>query len=59
VELGTLTIKAVAAHSDTAQKRLIFDPSRLIDGIELGNDPLVLDRGGVYSVSFSRRNPGS
>lgn len=57
VELGTLSIKSVVPNSDEAQKPLIFDPTRIIDGIELGNDPLVQDRAGVYSVSYSRRNP--
>ena len=58
VDMGTLSVKAIAADSDAAQKRLIFDPTRLIDGIELGDDPLPADRAGVYSVSYSRRNPG-
>jgi catalase len=58
VELGILNIKSVAADSDAAQRRLIFDPTRLIDGIELGDDPLPQDRAETYSVSYSRRNPG-
>ena len=57
VDLGVLSVKSVVADSDAAQKKLIFDPARLIDGIELGDDPLPRDRAGVYSVSFSRRNP--
>ena len=57
VELGTLSINSVVADSDSAQKKLIFDPARLIDGIAFSDDPLPADRAGVYSVSFSRRNP--
>jgi len=57
VDLGVLSIKSVAADSDVAQRKLIFDPTRLIDGIELYDDPLPRDRAGAYSVSYSRRNP--
>ena len=58
VELGTLNIEKIKADSDAVQRVLIFDPTRLIDGIELGDDPLPQDRAGAYSVSYSRRNPG-
>jgi catalase len=57
LELGTLSIERIRSDSDAAQRRLIFDPVRLIDGIELGDDLLPKDRSGVYSVSYSRRNP--
>jgi len=57
VELGILSLTERAADSDAAQKALIFDPSRLSAGIELGDDPLPLDRSGVYAVSYARRNP--
>lgn len=55
LELGTLSIVSIDPDSDAAQKKLIYDPARLIDGIDFGDDPLPLDRSGVYAVSFGRR----
>jgi catalase len=43
--------------SDEAQKKLLFIPTALTDGIEASDDPLIELRGGAYAVSFSRRNP--
>jgi len=34
---------------------MIFDPTRLIDGIELSDDPLPAFRAQVYSISYARR----
>ena len=47
--------KAVA-DSLAAQKKLLFLPTRLTDGIELSDDPLVAVRSAAYGVSFSRRS---
>jgi catalase len=55
VELGTLTLKKAAADSLEAQKKLLFMPTALTDGIELSDDPLPQVRTGAYAVSFSRR----
>ncbi|WP_036256875.1 catalase family peroxidase [Methylocapsa acidiphila] len=57
VELGVLTIDKAAPDSLEAQKQLLFLPGRLVDGIELSDDPLISVRDGAYAVSFSRRNP--
>ena len=56
VEMGTLAIAKTVADSETAQRRLIFDPVRLTDGIELSDDPLPLARSAVYAISYDRRN---
>lgn len=56
VELGTIRAEEPVADSDAAQRRLIFDPLNLTDGIELSNDPLPSARSAVYSISYSRRN---
>ena len=56
VELGVLTLNKAAADSLAAQKKLLFLPTRLTDGIELSDDPLVPVRSAAYGVSFSRRN---
>lgn len=57
VELGVISLESVMPDSDEAQKRLIFDPLHLIDGIELSEDPLPAARSAVYGISFARRNP--
>jgi catalase len=57
VELGVLTIDKSVADSLEAQKKLLFLPGNLIDGIEPSDDPLIGVRDGAYAVSFSRRNP--
>ena len=56
VELGTLAVTARVADSAAAERRLLFDPARLVDGIELSGDPLLLARPAVYAVSYRRRN---
>ena len=55
VDLGTLTIDKAVPDSLAAQKKLLFLPGELTDGIELSDDPLVGTRDGAYAVSFSRR----
>jgi len=57
LEVGTIRIHKVAADSDAVQRKLIFDPVRLADGIELSDDPLPAARSAVYSISYARRNP--
>jgi catalase len=57
VELGTLSLTAPVADSAATERKLIFDPIRLTDGIELSDDPLPAARSKVYSVSYERRNP--
>ena len=56
-DLGVLTITRAVPDSDEAQKKLLFMPTNLTDGIEESDDPLIDLRGGAYAVSFSRRNP--
>ncbi len=57
IEMGFLSITETVADSATLQRSLIFDPTRVTDGIELSDDPLPATRSAVYSVSYSRRNP--
>lgn len=56
VELGTIRAEEPLADSDAAQRRLIFDPVNLTDGIDLSDDPLPPARSAVYSISYARRN---
>ena len=55
--LGTLTIDKAVDDSDAAQKKLLFLPGQLTDGIEASDDPMIDIRNGAYAISFSRRNP--
>lgn len=57
VDLGVLTIDKAVPDSLEAQKKLLFLPGALTDGIEQSDDPLVDTRDAAYAVSFSRRNP--
>jgi catalase len=56
VELGTIEVKAVVANSKAEERKLVFDPTRLVDGIELSDDPLPLARSAIYAISYRRRN---
>ena len=57
VELGVITIDKSVADNLEAQKKLLFLPGQLTDGIEESDDPLIDIRDGAYALSFSRRNP--
>src|SRR5581483_3258426 len=55
VELGTLTLDKAVPDSAAAEKKLLFMPTNLTDGIELTDDPLPQVRANAYAISFSRR----
>ncbi|MGO9605308.1 MAG: catalase family peroxidase [Candidatus Binataceae bacterium] len=57
VALGTLSIEALRADNEAVQRKMIFDPVNLTDGIELGDDDMPAARSAIYSVSYNRRNP--
>lgn len=59
VELGVITLTKHAEDNDALQRRLIFDPANLIDGIELSDDPLPAARSAVYRIAYGRRNAKS
>jgi catalase len=55
VDLGVLTLDKPVADSLEAQKKLLFLPTRLTDGIELSDDRLPVIRAKAYALSFARR----
>jgi catalase len=57
VELGVLTIDKAVEDNLEAQKKLLFLPGQLADGIEQSDDPLIDVRNAAYAVSFARRQP--
>jgi len=54
VDLGVLTLDQPADTLEV-QKKLLFLPTRLTDGIELSDDRLPVIRAGAYALSFARR----
>ena len=55
VELGRLAVTALAFDREHDDDVLVFDPTRLTDGIRLSDDPVLHARSGAYSVSVARR----
>jgi catalase len=56
VELGTLHLTHLVPESVSAEQGLFFDPVRLIDGITLSDDPLLVGRTRTYPLSLARRH---
>ena len=56
VELGRLEVTGISSTSAADERRLVFDPSNLTDGIELSADPILLARSAAYSVSYEHRS---
>ena len=55
-DIGTITLTKADANSLDAQKKLVFLPNNLQDGIEPSDDPLIDTRSEAYAISFSRRS---
>jgi len=55
VRLGRLEITALASDRERDGDILVFDPTRVPDGIRLTDDKILLARPGAYSVSVTRR----
>ena len=55
VELGRLELTGLAFDREQDGDILVFDPTRVTDGIEITDDPILLARPGAYSVSIARR----
>jgi catalase len=56
VEMGTIQITSVLPDSQAVQQALGFDPTHLIDGIELSDDPMTALRSRVYALSREHRH---
>jgi catalase len=56
VELGRLEVTQISPTSADDERRLVFDPSNITDGIELSKDPILLARSAAYSVSYNHRS---
>jgi catalase len=58
VRLGRLELTALAFDRERDGDILVFDPTRVPDGIRLTDDKILLARPGAYSVSVTRRTAG-
>jgi catalase len=53
---GILTVTAEAENPEDDGGLVVFDPTRVVDGIELSDDPILRYRPSAYSVSIERRH---
>jgi catalase len=59
VELGRLEVTAISPTSAADERRLVFDPTNLTDGIDVSEDPILLARSSAYSISYDHRSKGT
>lgn len=52
---GTLTVDATAPDPEAGNGIMVFDPTRVIPGIELSQDPILHFRAAAYSASAAHR----
>ncbi|HEV3055180.1 MAG TPA: catalase family peroxidase [Solirubrobacteraceae bacterium] len=55
VHVGSYEITGLETERETGGDVLVFDPTRVIDGIELSGDPVLRFRHDAYSESVARR----
>jgi catalase len=55
IEMGTLELTGPETERETGDDIMVMDPTRVTDGIELSDDPILLVRSHAYSVSVERR----
>jgi catalase len=55
VRIGDLSITGLAFDREQDGDVLVFDPTRVVDGIELTDDKILLARSGAYRSSVTRR----
>ena len=58
-ELGRLEVTASSPTSAADERRLVFDPTNLTDGITLSADPMLLVRSTAYAISYDERSQGA
>ena len=56
VEVGRLELTGPELEREQGDDVLVFDPTRVVDGIELSDDPILRFRSPAYSVSIERRS---
>jgi catalase len=56
VELGRLEITRISPTGAADERSLVFDPTKVTDGIALSADPLPPARSAAYSISYDHRS---
>jgi catalase len=56
ITLGALKLTEVDAHAERGDELIVFDPTKLTDGIESSDDEILATRPHAYAVSASRRS---
>jgi catalase len=56
VELGVISITKADADSLADEKKLLFVPTNVTDGIAISDDPILPLRAAAYGISFARRS---
>ena len=56
IEIGRLDVRALASDRERDGDVLVMDPTRVTDGIELSDDPILLARPHAYEESVFRRS---
>lgn len=56
VEMGTVELTGRETERETGDDVMVMDPTRVTDGIELSDDPILHIRSHAYSVSVERRS---
>ena len=59
VGFGVLNVTERMTKSAAIERTLDFDPTRLVDGIELSGDPILLVRSAIYAIARRRRLAGT
>ena len=56
---SSLEVTGISSASAEEERRLVFDPTNLTDGIDLSADPILLARSAAYSISYDHRSKGT
>ncbi|HET6168501.1 MAG TPA: catalase [Marmoricola sp.] len=54
-DAGTIEVTGPDPEREQNGEVVVFDPTRVVDGIELSDDPILRYRAGAYSASVARR----
>jgi catalase len=55
ITAGTLEVTGLDTEREKGDDVLVFDPTRVVDGIELSDDPVLRFRSDAYRESVARR----
>lgn len=58
LDAGTIEVVSRDLEREQNGEVVVFDPARVVDGIELSDDPILRFRPGAYSASVDRRTHG-